>query len=363
MKLPRKPKAPRKESFKNGLKMGTKGTYIYRISVRGRIRTGDTSETTLGKASNELIKLRAEFLAEEQGRKKPPSFKQAVAIWASSMKGKVSERYIKNTSSNLLNNCPELQERKINTITLEDFEKCMSAYLEKVNSGQKVRIYGGHNALIAQLRSLFNKMIEYKYIQAITLPKRRTQQERKYDVLNQDELDTLIIETERRYGITKAVGIAMGGYLGLRISEITNATWSMINWKDGSFSNDQTKGHEVASIPIAAPLLVWLKKLQTTGSALKTGYILLNNDNQKVSDKFLEAALRRLGKELFNKHISNHSLRRTFITILHNNEVPLGTLQQLSRHKKLSTLMRYVQVEGKQKKLAIDETFNKSISI
>lgn len=51
---------------------------------------------------------------------------------------------------------------------------------------------------------------------------------------------------------------------------------------------------------------------------------------------------------------STHSMRRTALTQMHNQGVPLRTIQEISGHKSLAALQKYLEVTEQDKKKALD---------
>lgn len=68
-----------------------------------------------------------------------------------------------------------------------------------------------------------------------------------------------------------------------------------------------------------------------------------------AADLILKAACERLGLV----GVSTHSFRRTALTNLHNNGVPLRVIQQISGHSSLGVLQRYLEVDPQQTLAAI----------
>lgn len=352
--------AQAKDSFVKGLKLGPKGTYIYRIKVKGNIRTGDTGESQLKKATVELVKIRAGWLQEAQGRKKAPTFNKMLELWQAEKRGIKTSRYITGTVNKIkIHFSPNLGDKKIDTITKSEIQECLSKYADKVNENRKIKIFGGYNKLIDHLAGMFSLMKNGKYITSFELPDKQKSQERKYDVLTKDQIDLLFEVAEKRYGLKITVALAMGCYLGTRVSEIVNAEYHMIDWKNKLFSNDKTKAKEAKTIPICDDMLDWFRKWQTRDSSLKVGLLFTDEQGAKLKLSFLDWPLEYIGDNIFHKHLTPHTLRRSFITICHNEGVPLGTLMKLARHANISQTMTYVKVGEAEKVKAIDEVFNK----
>ena len=76
-----------------------------------------------------------------------------------------------------------------------------------------------------------------------------------------------------------------------------------------------------------------------------------NHISLSAADKALRRALTKA--KLNNKGISTHSTRRTFITKLANSGVGIRTIQKLTGHQDVKTLMKYIEVTPDQEKNAI----------
>ena len=62
------------------------------------------------------------------------------------------------------------------------------------------------------------------------------------------------------------------------------------------------------------------------------------------------------GLEKMGKHLTPHRLRASYITKL-SQTLDLPTLQELSRHSDIETLMGYINVHQGRKKQAVEEAF------
>ena len=65
--------------------------------------------------------------------------------------------------------------------------------------------------------------------------------------------------------------------------------------------------------------------------------------------KILRAATERVGIV----GVSTHSFRRTALTRLHQQGVPLRIIQEISGHKSLATLQKYLEVTEEEKENAL----------
>jgi integrase len=250
---------------------------------------------------------------------------------------------------------------RIDKIKYEEIEKFLSDYLEKVNKNREIRQFGGYNKLLRILKSMFNLMVERGRIDYFKMPKTQKAQKINYDVLTLDEIDILLPEIEQRYGLERAVMVAMGCFLGLRVSEITNSQYSDINWNTKEFTNKQTKAKESKGIPIPNQMLELFKRIQTATPKLKTGteYLFLTETGKLYPRNHVDFPLKHLGQALFEKHLTPHSLRRSYITILEIGGVSLGIIQGLARHETPEQTMAYVKIGMKDRVKAVDDIFNK----
>ncbi len=68
-----------------------------------------------------------------------------------------------------------------------------------------------------------------------------------------------------------------------------------------------------------------------------------------AADKILKNACNRIGVV----GVSTHSFRRTALTQMSGAGIPLRTIQDISGHKSLGTLQRYLEVTDEQRKQAV----------
>jgi integrase/recombinase XerD len=349
------------KGFNKGVKLGPKGTYVYRIKVAGKVKTGDTAMRREFEAINELVKIRASFLQDSLGveKKKAPTFSKGIEIWTEKKTGINDATYIHNFTTALkLHFEPALGHKKIDKISKSDLQNCLIKYAQKSQGDKEVKCFGGYNKLVSILHNFFALMRDERYLSSFDLPEFEESQEKHYDVLKKEDLDKLFKEVFSRYGLQRAVAVAMGCYLGLRASEISNAQWSFIDWEEKKFCNTKTKNKKNKPIPICDDMLDWFKRLQTDGDMLKVGLILVNPEGGAYPRRYTSCILEKIGLEVFKKHLTPHSLRRSFITILHNGGTPPRTLQELARHASLAQTMHYVKIGEEEKTKAIDDVFN-----
>lgn len=351
--------------YVNGLKLGPKGTYIYRIKVYGKVRTGDTAQTRLFEAENELVQIRAAFLQDSLGtlKKKAPTFKVACDLWKKEKIEILSKDYVEGCFRLMeLHFIPKIGHKVVYKITKEDFRACFTAYIQKTQKGKEIKNFGGYNKLINYVKAIMTYMVECKYLSSYEVPEPEKSQERSYDVLTKEEIGKLFQEAKKRYGMTRTVGLALGCYLGLRASEICNSRWDFIDWENKKFKNTitTTKNKKSILLPMADELIDMLKELK--GDEEKLGFIMVRPNGEKYSRKFAEHILPYLGRKHFKKYLTAHSLRRSFITILHSKKILPKVMQNLARHSSLNQTFHYIQVGEEDREQAIQEVFNQKSS-
>ncbi len=116
-----------------------------------------------------------------------------------------------------------------------------------------------------------------------------------------------------------------------------------------TFRRATTKGkQETRSVPVSPELRQLLEGYRSDRPYLFPGRWGRGHICPESADVILRAAFKRLGIE----GASTHSFRRTAITWMHNERVPIKHIQSISGHKSLSALQRYIDVTEKDKEMA-----------
>ena len=117
-----------------------------------------------------------------------------------------------------------------------------------------------------------------------------------------------------------------------------------------TFRRATTKGkQETRSVPMSPELRQLLQEYWSSRPYLFPGRWGRGHICPESADAILRAAFNRLGIE----GASTHSFRRTAITWMHNERVPIKHIQSISGHRSLSALQRYIDVTEKDKEMAI----------
>jgi integrase/recombinase XerD len=145
-------------------------------------------------------------------------------------------------------------------------------------------------------------------------------------------------------------------YTTARVNETCSLHTADVYGTDGrvrdriTFRRATTKGkQETRSVPVSPELRELLTGYRSDRPYLFPGRWGRGHICPESADAILRAAFKRLGIE----GASTHSFRRTAITWMHNERVPIKHIQSISGHKSLSALQRYIDVTEKDKEMAI----------
>jgi len=160
-------------------------------------------------------------------------------------------------------------------------------------------------------------------------------------ILNPAEINRLF--TELRKNPRDSCLFAICFFTGCRISEALKLETNDI--RDGFivFRKSNTKGKlKTRTVPVHPNLAEFLKTYQPKKQgALFPGQLGRNEFlSRNTADRILRSACRRAGRV----GVSTHSFRRTALTQMHRQGVPLRHIQAISGHGDLGTLQLYLEV-------------------
>lgn len=144
---------------------------------------------------------------------------------------------------------------------------------------------------------------------------------------------------------TKAM-VALGGFMGLRCSEMANLKWSDVQ-SDCLIIHG--KGKKIRVVPLnrraKEALNSWADK--STGE-----YVFESRSGGPLDRSLIWRAISRWEKKL-NLPTGVHILRTTFATQVYNQKGDLGLVQDLLGHKNISTTRNYARVAVDRMKSAV----------
>ena len=170
--------------------------------------------------------------------------------------------------------------------------------------------------------------------------------------------------------------ILFGFYTGQRLKDICEMTWSRIGLEDGTLRFSTSKTDRSMSIPLAAPLLAWLRK-QKAGKPGEPVFPNANatmkrtQDTGQLSDQFYEILVKaeltaarptshkatgvgRGGKRTRNP-LTFHSLRHTATSFLRQRGVSDAIVRDIIGHDSVEVSREYTHIDDKPKRTALNK--------
>lgn len=141
-------------------------------------------------------------------------------------------------------------------------------------------------------------------------------------------------------------------YCGLRISDVVTLKWSEVDLENSLIVKTQVKTKEEVKAPIFEYTRVLLLKKSNSGK-------LLGTDGYVFGDSCIQVINRRL-KELaemagVDKHITFHSSRHTFATLLVMDGVSIYKIQKFLGHKSVGMTERYLKYDLKMAQVNMEQ--------
>lgn len=146
-------------------------------------------------------------------------------------------------------------------------------------------------------------------------------------------------------------------YLGCRISEACSLQTTDCYGAEGTARSQiiirraATKGKQATRTIDAHPHLIQLLEMHRPG---KLWVFQSRNHHWKHLDAdSADCILRKACQSAGLEGVSTHSFRRTALTAMSNAGVPLRVIQEVSGHRSLNELQKYLEVSEEQRKSAI----------
>ncbi|WP_041083792.1 tyrosine-type recombinase/integrase [Thermotoga profunda] len=144
---------------------------------------------------------------------------------------------------------------------------------------------------------------------------------------------------DKDYRLVLIVGL--GGFAGLRVSELISLKVSHINLKE-DYILINGKGRKMRVVPVPSKLKSYIFRIISCLS--EDDYLLKNNTGKPLSIHGVAYLLKQLAKKAHIKNISPHTLRHTAATVLLKKGVNLRIVQEFLGHASLATTERYLRV-------------------
>ena len=136
----------------------------------------------------------------------------------------------------------------------------------------------------------------------------------------------------------------------MRLREILDLRWVDVDLDNRIITLSETKGGELAQIPINSALVETFQELKRYG---RVQWVFTRPGRRKIWDvrKSFWAALDEAG---IGRDFRFHDLRHTFGSHLAMAGVPILTIKELMRHKKIEMTLRYAHLSPSHKEKAVE---------
>ncbi len=173
------------------------------------------------------------------------------------------------------------------------------------------------------------------------------------EVLTSQEVEQIInsIELDNPVSFRNRCMIDLLYATGLRVSEMCYLTLNDMNLNKG-FVKCIGKGNKERIIPINKKCCLLLKEYIEKYRKLiyaegTSQYLFLNKNGQPISrDNFYHILKKIVQNSGIQKHVSPHTLRHTFATVLLENDADLRSIQEMLGHSDISTTTIYTHVSN-----------------
>ena len=147
-------------------------------------------------------------------------------------------------------------------------------------------------------------------------------------------------------------------FTACRVSEGLSLQWKFISNSSILFPAPITKGSKYSrQVPINVRLKEVLQDWKSSFDLPVKGhqYVIPGKyQGEHMTRQNFDYQLRKTCKELGFEGCSTHSFRRSCITELSRNSIPLATIKSITGHKQLSALQLYVEVQESEQLMALN---------
>lgn len=166
--------------------------------------------------------------------------------------------------------------------------------------------------------------------------------------LTSQEVASLIKTDCKREDVKRA--FLFSCFTGLRVSDILKLTWGEIlnDGKDLRLQIKMQKTKDPLTMKLSSQAVNWLPDRDGAASTDKVFSTLPTLANMEI---IIRTWSKSAGVE---KHITFHTARHTFATLMLNNEVDIFTISKLLGHKSLETTKVYAELLNQTKDAAVD---------
>jgi integrase len=266
--------------------------------------------------------------------------------WAERQRGFKSKTYLIDQLTGAFGS---IHLRQFNSMLLEQYQT------ERLQKGNKPATA---NRLLATLKHMFTKAVEWEMVEEGTLKRIRKakfleENNRRLRYLSKEECQALINACDPH--LRPIVITALN--TGTRKGEILSLTWDRVDFSHGFILLDKTKNGERREIPINATLKETLTELsrgtKERPRRIDIPFVFYDSANGKAYKdvkRSFHSACRRAKITDFRFH----DLRHCFASHLVMAGVDLTTIKELLGHKTLTMTLRYSHLAPSHKVKAVD---------
>lgn len=204
------------------------------------------------------------------------------------------------------------------------------------------------NVVLNAMRNLYKYAIRKKYV--LTNPTEDISQakvQREEQVfLNATEISELLAAIE--HNLIRLI-VRTLAYSGLRISECINLTLDDVNFSKKVIRVRNGKGGKNRTIPLSEELAVDLKVyVDNQRPNVDGNQFFALKKTGTISDQYINRALKQATTKLgWDKHVTCHTLRHSFASLLVKNEINIPSIAKLLGHADFRTVTSvYVHVDN-----------------
>ncbi len=140
---------------------------------------------------------------------------------------------------------------------------------------------------------------------------------------------------------------------GLRLSNISNITWSQVNLFSKSIVIETTKNGEPIGLPMTDTVHMALKKLSKVRS-IDSDYIFVGKGGKGLDKCWISRSFRKACQNANIENFRFHDLRHDFCSRLVQRGVDLYTVSALAGHKDIRMTQRYAHLSSEGLRSAVE---------
>jgi integrase len=237
------------------------------------------------------------------------------------------------------------KQKKLTEITDDDLRDIRNYLLNDYRTKSNVKLsQNAASSYFNKIKACLNQAFDEKLIVdkiGVRIKSIKTEDTRR-EYLSQEEVDTLIL-TDCDSAILKNAFL-FSVHTGLRWSDLNNLQWRDIYESEQNgweIRYTQQKTQSVESLPIAKFALRFIGERQKPEDKVFKGLKYSAWNNLKLLQWMIKAGI--------NRHITFHSARHTYATLLMSNDVNTPVISKLLGHKQLKTTEIYAKVIDRKK--------------